>query len=191
MSTGIKILSFFKEFFKDTKPRRNRVVPPLHTNFDLAGFFDGVAANGRGGCGFILYLNKEHFFRGWTGLKDSTNNLAEVFAAWALLHWALLLKLTNLSIFGDSLFVINWLKGSSLIQAKNLVHHCSNIRILIAQFEQVHFQHVYRQHNMEADCLSKKGLGSPKGILQIEEIENGLVKIFSTHRIFFLRLIEV
>lgn len=135
MNTGIKIISFFKEFFKETKPRRIRVVPSLDINLELVGFFDGAVVNGRGGCGFILYFSKDHYFRGWTGLKESTNNLAEIFAVWSLLHWAHLLKLTNLRIFGDSLIVMNWLNGSSFIQAKNLVHHCSSIRKLIALFE--------------------------------------------------------
>jgi len=184
MNSGIKIISFFKEFFKETKRSRIRVVPPLDTNYELVGFFDGAAANGRGGCGFILYYSKDHYFRGWTGLKISTNNLSELFAVWSLLYWAHLLNFNTLRIFGDSLIVINWLNGVSLFRAKNLLHHCSSIRQLLGLFDKVQFQHIFRQHNKEADLLSKKGLESPEGLLQIEEIKNDLVIRFSTHRIF-------
>jgi len=182
--TGIKILSLFKDFIKGLQPRKIRVDRLLDTDFELVGFFDGAAVSGRGGCGFILYLNRNHVFHGWTGLLNSTNNLAEIFAVWTLLHWARILNLNNFKIFGDSRLVINWLNGTSHIQAKNLVHHCSNIRTLVALFDQVSFQHVYRQHNMIADRLSKKGLASPEGLLQIEELENNRIIRYSTHRLF-------
>ena len=184
MHTGMKIISLFKEYIKETIPRKIRVIPPLDINHALIGFFDGAAVDGRGGSGFILYISKHHFYRGWTGLLASSNNLAETFAVWILLYWANQLKLTHLRVFGDSLLVINWLNGSSLIHAKNLVHHCYRVRELTTHFEQIHFQHIFRQHNMEADRLSKKGIGCPEGILQIEEIEDGYIKCSSSHRIF-------
>jgi len=184
MLTGMKALSLYKEYFKEHKPRKIRVVPSLDINHEMIGFFDGAAVDGRGGCGFILYISKDHFYRGWTGLLACSNNLAEIFAVWTILYWAHHLKLTDLRVFGDSLLVINWLNGSSLIHAKNLVHHCSRVRELITHFEQIQFQHIFRQHNMEADCLSKKGIGCTEGLLQIEEIEDGYIKSSSSHRIF-------
>jgi len=148
------------------------------------GFFDGAAVDGMGGCGFILHINKEHFYRGWTGLLMCTNNLAEITAVWTLLFWANKLDTKDLRVYGDSLLVINWLLGSSMMHASNLTHRGSRIKDLMKQFEHIHFQHIFREHNMEADSLSKKGISCPEGWLQIEEIKFGNIIGTSRHRIF-------
>jgi len=182
--TGLKILALYKEYLTVTKPRKIRDVPPLDIELVMVGFFDGAAVDGMGGCGFILYINKEHFYRGWTGLLACTNNLAEITAVWSLLYWANKLNLKELRVCGDSLLVINWLLGSSMIHASNLAHRGSRVQELITLFEQIQFEHIFREHNMEADKLSKKGIGCPEGILQIEEIKDGNIISTSMHRIF-------
>jgi len=132
---------------------------------------------------FISMINT-HYYRGWTGLVDSTNNLAEITTVWTLLYWAHKIQVKELRIFGDSLLVIGWLQGNSMIHATNLTHRCSRIRELIKLFDQVHFKHIYRRHNLEADILSKKGIGSPEGYLHIEEVLDGTNIRSFTHRIF-------
>jgi len=184
MFSGMKILSLYKEFYKEPKQAICRKIPAIVFDFNLIGFFDGAAASGRGGSGFVLFINQDHFYRGWTGILECSNNLAELFAVWSLLYWAHHLKLSCFRVFGDSLLVINWLIGKSSIHAKHLIHLCYRIRELLSHFDQVHFQHVYRQYNLEADGLSKKGIGCPEGILLIEEIEGGLLKSTIRHNIF-------
>jgi len=150
----------------------------------MVGFFDGAALDGNGGCGFIIYISEAHFYRGWTGLENNTNNLAEITALWSLLYWAHNRHVTELKIYGDSLLVIGWLQGISTINAINLSYRCSRIKELIKLFDQVHFEHIYRENNLEADILSKKGIGSPEGYLQIEEILDRINIRSFTHRIF-------
>jgi len=181
--TVLKILATYKEYYQQKDTQQTRVIPPFRPSYEMAGYFDGAAASGKGGCGFVLYLSKEHFFRGYTGILHSSNNLAELTALWSLLLWARYRKIKDLRIFGDSQLVIRWLQKKSAINAFSLAHRCSSIMDLIKSFENVSFEHIYREYNMEADILSKKGLGCPEGILQIEESVDGVLRCSSSHRI--------
>jgi len=181
--TGLKILASYREYCTQLPKKPIRMITPFNPIYRLAGYFDGAAANGKGGCGFILYISKEHFFRGCTGLLHSSNNLAELTAVWSLLFWARHRQIKDIRIFGDSQLVIKWLQGKSAIKAFNLAHRCSNILELTKSFEQIQFEHIYREHNKEADQLSKKGLGCPEGISQIDEIRDGIHRGTTSHRI--------
>ena len=140
--------------------------------------------DGNGGCGFTLYISGEHLYHGWMGINICTNNMAELTALWCLLYWAQTLHIKEMRIFGDSLLIIDWLLGKAVINAHNLTHRCYRIKELIKQFDLLNFEHIYRVHNMEADSLSKKGIGCPEGILQIEEILGGMIIRSITHRIY-------
>jgi len=108
--TGLKILALYREYWrKPNIQRERRHVHPFTHDYQLVGFFDGAAKERAGGSGFILYLNKEHFFQGWMGLASSTNNLSEVTAVWLLLFWAHRMNIKDLKIYGDSLLIIKWL----------------------------------------------------------------------------------
>jgi len=99
------------------------------------------------------------------GIDPCTNNIAEIVVVWLLLYWAYRLDIRILDIFGDSKIVIEWLVGRSSITALNLVHWCAHIRKLMLFTPSVNFAHIYREFNMEADCLSKKGIGCQTGTL--------------------------
>jgi len=123
-----------------------------------------------GGCGFVLYLNRSHKFQGWLHLDHCTNNFSEMVAAWGLLYWANRRNIKEVSIFGDSRLVIEWLNGKVTINNIFLEHWCLRIRDLVALFEVIQFQHIYRSFNEEADRLSKIGLRGQTGILHIKEM---------------------
>jgi len=150
----------------------------------LAGFFDGAAVNGKGGCGFVLYISQKHYYHGWLGILSSINNLAEITALWSLLYWALHLNIKELRVFGDSLLVINWILGKCINKARNLSHRCNRIKEQIKSFDLIKFEHIYREHNMVADSLSKKGLDCAEGILQVEEYHEDSNARSITHRLF-------
>ena len=115
---------------------------------------------------------------------NCTNNLAEFTTVWSLLIWACHRQIKELRIFGDSLLVIEWLQGKSAIKAFHLAYRCSKILALTKLFDQVQFEHIHREFNMEADYLSKKGLGCTEGSIQIEEIKDGIHRGSSSLRIF-------
>jgi len=182
--TGLKILASYKEYWTIQKGKKCRQITSLNCDYTLVGFFDGAAVDGHGGCGFTLYISRDHRFQGWMGIKSCTNNMAELTAAWSLLFWAHTLHIKELKIYGDSLLVIDWLLGKHMINAYHLTHWCHRILELSKQFDQLHFEHIYRAHNMEADSLSKKGIGYPEGTLQIEEFLDGNIINCVSHRIY-------
>lgn len=99
------------------------------------------------------------------GIEQCTNNIAEIVVVWLLLYWAYHLDISLLDIYGDSKIVIDWLARRSSITALNLVHWCARIRKLLLFTPLVNFAHTYREFNMEADCLSKKGIDCQAGTL--------------------------
>ena len=78
-----------------------------------------------------------------------------------------------LHIFGDFVVVINWENNKSVLSALNLVYWCTNISKLKDTFLFLVFQHVYREHNVRADCLSKEALSMASGLFNFTEIYDG------------------
>lgn len=101
----------------------------------------------------------------------------------ALLYWAHFLNLKAVRIFGDSLIVIGWIKGQTSINATNLSHRCYRIKALVQLFDQVDFAHIFRENNEDADMLSKRGIGCPERVLNIEESLGDNVSRY-THRLY-------
>lgn len=175
----------YREYWNRGLMQRNRrhILPFTH-DFHMVSFFDGAAKNGTGGSGFVLYINKDHIYHGWTGLATCTNNLSEFTAVWLLLYWAHRMDIRELKIYGDSQLVIGWLQGKIIIKAVSFSHQCSRIKELMKLFGQIQIGHIYREHNMEVDTLSKLGIGCTEGILQVEEVHGGSHKRNYEHRIY-------
>ena len=76
--------------------------------FYPCGFFDGAAAGNIGGAGFVLLLSGSHTLGFSLGCGMSTNTRAELLALWALLAISKHLGIPLLTIFGDSLVILNW-----------------------------------------------------------------------------------
>lgn len=84
--------------------------------------------------------------------------------------------LWDLSIFGDSRMDIKWALQEYHIKVLALQHWCSRIRAKINRFQDITFEHIYRQHNSFAGALSKEAHGETKGVVIWEEmIENTCV----------------
>ena len=84
------------------------------------GFFDGASQNNLCGGGAILFFSEHHFFELMVGLGEGSKNSAELPSLKILLMFAAEKGCRNLNIFGDSMNVINWIKG---------IQHCQNIRL--------------------------------------------------------------
>ena len=61
-------------------------------------------------------------------------------------------------IFGDSMVIISWLNGLSTLDIPSLMHWCDEINNMLQLVPPVIFKHIYREHNMLADGLSKQAL---------------------------------
>ena len=59
----------------------------------------------------------------------------------------------------------------------------NRIKALVQLFDQVDFAHIFREHNEDADMLSKRGIGCPEGVLNIEESMGDNLSRY-THRLY-------
>ena len=119
-------------------------------------FFDGASSKKVGGVSFCLMLNESHHLEFALGAGPCTNTKAELIGLWALLHTAQMMGIPKLRIFGDSLVIINWEKGTASLSPPELYHWCRDTRKLCSCFLELYFCHIYREFNQLADCLSKK-----------------------------------
>lgn len=172
-----KIIAAYREFTNTVKPvvgmntrqLKNRLSPPILVF--PCGFFDGAATcrNGTGGSGATLHFTCSITVHLWLNLGMGTNTRSEVCALWLLLYWARLRGIHSLVTFGDSSAVISWEKGISPLNVIGLTHWLDAARKLILEFEHIHFEHIYREVNREADMLSKRALHSQAGTIMWQE----------------------
>jgi len=133
------------------------------------GFFDGASQNNLCGGGALLYLSKDHYFKMAIGLGEGTNNYAEILSLKMLLVFAIEQSVKELTIYGDSMNVINWTKGTQRCININLENLLEDVLMLISTFEFFSCHHIYRSQNKEADQKSKEGLLLGKGHWKITE----------------------
>ena len=135
------------------------------------GFFDGASQNNLCGGGALLFLSEDHFFKIAIGLGDGTNNYAEILSLKMLLVFAIEHSVKDLSIYGDSMNVINWTKGTQRCLNLNLENLMDEVLMLLSYFESFSCHHIYRSQNQEADKKSKEGLLLNKGQWKITEFQ--------------------
>ena len=139
------------------------------------GYFDGAAAEYIGGSGYVIYINDYHFFSFSMGCGRSSNTRAELLACWAILRVSFLMGIPIQLIYGDSLVIISWLNRNSALDVPSLMHWCRDIRLLLQRAQPVTFRHTYREHNMQADELSKQGMKLDMGLVSFSESLDGLI----------------
>ena len=77
-------------------------------------------------------------------------------------------------IYGDSMVVISWVKRQSALNIPTLKHWCEDIFSMIQLVPSVAFNHIYREHNILADELSKKALSLDLGFGIFMEYMDGI-----------------
>lgn len=92
------------------------------------------------------------------GIGVATNNVAEYRAAIRGLERARELGATHVLLRSDSRLLIEQLAGRWKVKnpALQRLHH--EARSLIKEFEEVRFEHVRRERNVEADALANRGV---------------------------------
>jgi hypothetical protein len=78
----------------------------------------------------------------------------------------------SLNVFGDSLNVIKWIKGTQRCLNTRLVSLVEDIARLQTSFDTFVCQHVYRENNKEADQWSKEGIHLAMGQWKVIEYQN-------------------
>ena len=123
------------------------------------------------GGGALLFLSDDHFFKIAVGLGEGTNNYAEILSLKMLLVFAIEQSVKDLSIYGDSMNIINWTKGTQRCINLNLENILEDVLMLKSSFEYFSCHHIYRSQHQEADQESKKGLLLGTGQWKITEFQ--------------------
>jgi len=90
------------------------------------------------------------------GLGGGSNNFAEILALKLLLLLVYEKGIRSIQVFGDSLLIINWLRGSCKMEKYLLRPIFDAVQSIKSSFNIISFQHVFRERNFEADFLSKE-----------------------------------
>jgi ribonuclease HI len=124
-------------------------------------YFDGSSKRnpGRGGAGAVLYTqsdtNRSEMFAlsHFVG-ENVTNNFAEYTGLVIGLTECLKRGVKQLCVKGDSLLVIQQMRGVYKVKSENLKGVYTQAKDLAGQFDTIEFIHVYREENTRADELS-------------------------------------
>ena len=127
----------------------------------ITAYFDGGARSNPGPAGYGVYIVDDQGtvlaeLHGALGV--ATNNIAEYRGLIAALQWAADHDVTALTVKGDSLLIIEQMRGNYKVKNEGLRPLYHQARMLVMQIGNVRFEHVPRDQNAEADRLSNVGM---------------------------------
>lgn len=120
-----------------------------------------------GGGGIIFSLEGNIILSFAYGLGLLSNNQAEYLALWQGLLQARSLGILNLVVIGDSRIVIQSLARKSRLNQLSLAQHYARIQSRVAEFDRIHFFHILRGLNHQADREANVGTTLSKGEIKI------------------------
>lgn len=123
----------------------------------ITAYFDGGARSNPGPAGYGVYIVDEQGnvlaeLHGALGV--TTNNVAEYRGLIAALQWAVDNNVTEITIKGDSLLIVEQMRGNYKVKNEGLKPLHMQARMLVMQVGNVQFAHVPREQNKDADRLS-------------------------------------
>ena len=127
----------------------------------ITAYFDGGARSNPGPAGYGVYIVDDdgNVLAELSGsLGNTTNNIAEYNGLIAALQWAVDHNLTAITIKGDSLLIVEQMRGNYKVKNEGLRPLHMKARMLVMQIGDVKFEHVRRELNKEADRLSNVGM---------------------------------
>jgi ribonuclease HI len=138
--------------------------------------FDGAALSGGKQCGAggVIKTLESTVYRWFINCGDGTNTKAELLGVWATLTLATHLSLQKLQVLGDSKVIIEWLNNRGRLQASAIEGWKLRTKELIKYFQEISFQHIFREFNKEADQLSKQAIMNQKAEYHISSGKMGL-----------------
>ena len=127
----------------------------------ITAYFDGGARSNPGPAGYGVYivddagnvLSEQH-----GSLGTATNNIAEYRGLIAALQWAVEHNASPFVVKGDSLLIIEQMRGNYKVKNEGLRPLYLQARMLVMQIGDVRFEHVPREQNKDADRLSNLGM---------------------------------
>jgi len=137
-------------------PEKN-IPEKIYPEIDFKLMFDGGSRGNPGlsGAGAVIYHgDDELWFESFFVGMNATNNHAEYAGLILGLQQAKLLNIKRIKVVGDSLLVINHMKGKYKCRSNNLIELYDKAKELTSYFEEIKFEHVLRNKNKRADELS-------------------------------------
>ena len=127
----------------------------------ITAYFDGGARQNPGPAGYGVYIVDDNGavlaeLHGALGI--ATNNIAEYRGLIAALQWAVDNNVTEITIKGDSLLIVEQMRGNHKVKNEGLKPLYLQARLLVMQIGDVRFEHVPREKNKDADRLSNLGM---------------------------------
>src|SRR3954469_14296966 len=127
----------------------------------ITAYFDGGARSNPGPAGYGVYIVDDQGavlaeLSGALGI--ATNNIAEYNGLIAALQWAIDHDVKAITIKGDSLLIIEQMRGNYKVKNEGLKPRHMRARMLVMQIGNVKFEHVPREKNKDADRLSNIGM---------------------------------
>jgi ribonuclease HI len=149
-------------------------------------FFDGAALeNGECcGAGGFFKTHSSRITKWFINFGAGTNTKVELMGLWSTLTLATLWSIKKLQVLGDSKVIIEWINHKGNLHSTNIECWKQKTKDLAKTFNDISFQHIYRDHNKEADSLSKRALKETKGRLLVFHCENGEDSPISSLNIF-------
>lgn len=123
--------------------------------------FDGCSKGnpGSSGAGGVIYKNGKEILNYSVFLGNNiTNNESEYKSLSIGIDKAIELNIKKLIVKGDSQLVINQVLGKYMVNNKNLKEIYDLIKRKIKFFDDISFNHVYRNNNKRADELANNAL---------------------------------
>ena len=127
----------------------------------ITAYFDGGARGNPGPAGFGVYIvddGGQVLAEIAEGIGVATNNVAEYRGLLAALGWAVEHGVTALHVRGDSLLLVQQMRGIYRVKNEGLLPLYREARHLCARIGPVTFEHVPRDQNKQADRLSNIGM---------------------------------
>ena len=127
----------------------------------ITAYFDGGSRGNPGPAGWGAYIVDDagHVLAELSGaLGTATNNVAEYHGLIAALQWAADHDATALAVKGDSLLLVEQMRGNYKVKNEGLKPLHMRARMLVMQIGNVSFAHVPREKNTDADRLSNVGM---------------------------------
>jgi probable phosphoglycerate mutase len=135
----------------------------------IRAYIDGGARGnpGPGGYGVRIETSGGDLIAELYGaLGITTNNVAEYHGLLAALQWAVAHGHREVQVRADSELLVKQMRGEYKVKHPGLQPLAARARLLIAQLDDVTFQHVRREQNQEADRLSNLGMDQAEAALR-------------------------
>jgi probable phosphoglycerate mutase len=123
----------------------------------IVAYIDGGARGNPGPAGYGVRIQTRdgslvEELHGALGI--ATNNVAEYNGLLAALRWAIDHDQRELAVRSDSELLVKQMRGEYKVKHPGLQPLAARARLLIMELDRVTFEHVRREHNVEADRLS-------------------------------------